>query len=651
VDLNRGIMGALRHDFYEVHPEAFPYSSIRAMLRAWDWPQDYMSLGTHPDDRALPWTNAFNGVSHDRDNWFITQADAKPWEPIDGVEIHPPGYTRCAVWKIPVERDLDDGLDEENLPAGVRKQRKPSGVGLADYDHFGGLDWYGDRLYIAVEAKDFQHVPKILALNAETLEPYSSADLVPQGNRHASWCAINPLNGLLYSSSALSADNGYLHVYSPEWVGDELTLCHLGLPQDSFELYDERGRRITIANVQCGTFSRDGQLYLLVDSKDENAGVYGFDMVSGRRTLFRHLHYKEDEELEAVTLWDLRPGVAPHISGQMHVAVRSNDALSDDDIFFRHFREIRGQSLSIGPPSIVCPKASTDQDLSDHYGLSVEIAFRYLGEPPGPGQPGEAEERRIRLFTYNIAQVPDFWYEGSRDRYENMEDIARHLNEAGYDIVCIQEAFHNGTRDRLIDSVDTVYRHHVLGPQGTPFEEDSGLLILSRFPIESHDRKFELGSGLQFFAAKGILHARIQLGSEAHQTIDIFTSHTQSGVDPEEKRTRGSQLVEVRKFIKEHGIQGCWILAGDLNVIGDRQRPNILDFQLDDYPDLDSEYDAMMSLLEPLRPLDLWTAFYQLDHDPGYTYDAETNSFPPKELGRERLDYILVPRNATLTNG
>ena len=256
-------------------------------------------------------------------------------------------------------------------------------------------------------------------------------------------------------------------------------------------------------------------------------------------------------------------------------------------------------------------------------------------------------------MTYNIAQVPEPAYEGGRDRYDNIRDIARHLNDGMYGIVCIQEAFHNATRETLIELVATNYPYQVLGPQGAAYEQDGGLLMLSRFPIISHhvDEFVNKGSGLESLAAKGILHARIQLGSEPYEAIDVFTLHTRSGGERSDKFTRASQLIEAREFIKLHRTQGSWLLAGDLNVIGDRQQPIISDIESGDYPDMASEYDGMMSILYPLDAVDSWTAFYALDHQPGYTYDSQVNDFPPGESGRERLDYILVPRNATLSTG
>jgi endonuclease/exonuclease/phosphatase family metal-dependent hydrolase len=676
-DLSRGILGSLRHEFYQLHPEAFPYTGIKALLKSLDWPQDYMQLDEYPEDKQRPWTNIIQGLTHDYRNWYINQANSPgvsvdiPWwmiflgvPPVGKIHFHWPVETVCTLWKIPVGFDLNDDFEVDHLPHGVRMTGKPHGNEFQDYSHFGSLDYYDGKLYIPFEAADPDtHVPKILVYDAETLGFEASIDMANQADGHASWCAINPLNGFLYSSGDMDPDPeiGHLHVYQPH----NHSFSYLG----SFTLYDEQGSAITSRHLQGGVFSPDGQLYLVIDTRDEHAGIHGFDLLTGRRVFYKHISYNLEwdpaggEELEGITLWNLQSGGAPHISGNLHLFRRDIDA-SPDNIYFKHYKEIRGRSLSFEAPTIAAPKSSADQDLSDHYGLSTEVTFQYMSEPLGTGQPGPPVTRQFTLLTYNIAQLPSLLYQGSRDKSDNLDDIGEYLNTHGYDIVCLQEAFDVG--EHLMDAVSTL-PHYVFGPGGSIclpifnfelitlfilYEVNSGLLILSRFPIlSSHTHEYRAKSGVftaDGHAAKGILHARIQIGAEGHQTIDVFTTHTQSGNSADERKIRCQQFIEARNFILALGIQDCWILAGDLNVIGDQQRPSITEIDVNDYPDLDSEYDGMMSVLDPLHPKDLWTAFNQINHNPGYTYDHVTNRFPPTDQARERLDFILVPHSAVM---
>lgn len=105
----------------------------------------------------------------------------------------------------------------------------------------------------------------------------------PAGS-NAPWVAINPRNGLLYSS-AFYEEAGELEllVYQPtvDVLNDQVTLDFVGrmplFSQDGFRQPFE-GKRI-----QGGTFSTEGHLYLVRDSADSLGGIHAFEMVSGRQ--------------------------------------------------------------------------------------------------------------------------------------------------------------------------------------------------------------------------------------------------------------------------------------------------------------------------------------------------------------------------------
>ena len=293
--------------------------------------------------------------------------------------------------------------------------------------------------------------------------------------------------------------------------------------------------------------------------------------------------------------------------------------------------------LAFGKPWIVKPKSEEThynpqggRDLSDHYALATEVTYNAV-RSAGSG----AQQIKFTLFTYNIAQVP-IGYAGERTKTQNIDDIARHLNNARYGVVCLQEAFDDNTRDRLKSAVHDNYPYQKRGHDGDgPLEGDGGLLILSRFPIvQTHRLKFSEGSGLwqgavDYYAAKGVLHTRIQIGAGIEDTVDIFTTHT----DSRSARIRRSQFGEAIEFIRRHSSSDWWILAGDMNTNGNRQTP--------DYAGLSDQYSVMMNVLQRLR--DLWTGSYTLTGAPGYTSD-DGNDFTGEAegAGGSRIDYILV---------
>jgi len=342
--------------------------------------------------------------------------------------------------------------------------------------------------------------------------------------------------------------------------------------------------------------------------------------------------------------------------------------------------------MTFGAPDRFRPRSAAGDDLSDHVGLIVDVTV--VHQPDGlmaNGQPWPPQVERFKLLTYNIAQVPEppidqdlmaRWfsligmerpsYRGARSARENLDDIIRQVREGDFGIVCLQEAFWSGQivpggydiRELLGAGLRDVLPHQASGPGAGP-EWDSGLMMLSRFPFERdevHTHEYEEGIGVpDNFVNKGILHARVLIDSQRRLGLDVFTTHTQSSNDDDQRANRGAQFVEARRFIERHrrGVGPLeWILAGDLNVAGKLSEPNYELLELPQrerrYTELQDEYSRMMSSLG--RPRDLWTEFFDVSCtsgegcDPGLTTGNGNNFTGRPQAGGSRLDYILVQR-------
>jgi hypothetical protein len=346
INLSKGILQALQNEFYKQHRGTFPYKSLKSLLKALEWPASYEFIGDYPSNRQCKkiggWCEDIQGVTHDDHNWFFTQSHTLNW-----------------LWKIPVSHDLNHSVGNETKRVGI-----PPGEEFEDYVHFGDPDHYKGFIYVPFETSSRKKLPVVLAFEAKTLNFKGHAKLVDQGEKDAPWCAINPLNGLLYSSGFnLDLSKGYLHVYKqPEDLEKQkFTLEYLG----QFQLYNEMGLPLTIKRVQGGGFSKNGHLYLVSDAgfgggewpheafkgNWKEGGIMGFDMMTGRRVMHEPVKYigkwsnpssgvwiYEGEELEGITIWDLDSVNVPGIGGQFHLTMLDNDVLSPDQIYFKHFR-------------------------------------------------------------------------------------------------------------------------------------------------------------------------------------------------------------------------------------------------------------------------------------------------------------------------
>jgi hypothetical protein len=312
-NLGAGILGGLLHSAYKTHRETFPYTSLREWLHSLEWPaaQHYIYLGDYPEDSNPGWTNNIQGVAHDNMHWFFTQDER--------------------LWKIPVGHDLDEDIDEGDFPSAPI----PAPFSEVDNPHMGDPDHYSGFIYLPFEGTEPAH---IMMFRASSLEYIGSAPLTAQGNS-APWCAINPWNGLLYSSPFHS---DHLCVYKRSVIANNaqgvvgLELEHLY----NFSLFEGQGPSF-LGRIQGGTFSPSGHLYLVSDM--DQGGVLGYDMTTGTKIFQRtKKSLPTDVEMEGITIWDLDSGTAPHVAGQIHVVWLQDEAIVDDDIYFSHFRVTLG---------------------------------------------------------------------------------------------------------------------------------------------------------------------------------------------------------------------------------------------------------------------------------------------------------------------
>ena len=283
-------------------------------------------LGNFPDERQDDWTAECQGVTHDRDHWFITQ--------------------KGRVWRVPIRKDLRDHL--EHGVDGVRSRTIP----VAGYDHFGDPDCHEGTLYIPLEGKrqiipfvTVPRVPRIAAFRARDLQFLWSAPLPKQ--QKAGWCAINSKGVLFSSNSRVTPRNakGEGPVFRYRIVGSNLQFL------DRVVLRDEQGTPVVLDSMQGGTFADDQHLYIscgYYEDPHPSWGLHLFDLRKQRRITRStngsgsfnyefHPGGSTDEEPEGLTYWDLDGRNAPGIRGQLHAILLDNDS-NGDDVYFKHYR-------------------------------------------------------------------------------------------------------------------------------------------------------------------------------------------------------------------------------------------------------------------------------------------------------------------------
>lgn len=325
------------------------FTIFLGMMTIPGWPsrllsQEYESyfnyIHTRPDEAQTNYAGNVQGLTHDSNNWFISQE----W----------------GLWKVPVGLDLAGSIECGASNVLCANLNSVSQIGA--YNHVGDIDYYQYNastgfLLLPLEHSDRSVPPAIAAFSPGNLQYIAHVQLKLPPNlsppRNAPWVAVDP-QGLFYAPHQDAS--GWIFIYSIDWQllaqSGSMSLHYV----DRFQLLDEVGVPLSIGG-QGGDFSESGDLLYI------NNGYYGsydpykdgvsvIDMQTKKRIAkstndgAQPFWYGYDpdcvppfesncEEPEGLTVWDLDDGRAPNISGRLHVLLLDNDI--SDDVYIRHY--------------------------------------------------------------------------------------------------------------------------------------------------------------------------------------------------------------------------------------------------------------------------------------------------------------------------
>jgi|GEM_PF-1550827 len=293
-------------------------------------------LGNCPRNIDRNWTEKLQGVTHDDEHWFFTRKTPEN-----------------AILKFHVTTDLNADWDDA-----VAEAPRPNELDELDYWHFGDPDhfyWNGvGYLFVPVEGRDKDAILAVFR-NDDDLTFIGYTTLDSQTDK-AGWCAINPVDNLLYSSHNEIKGSLPVYRYTVNFTALENDIVQI-TPHSNFTLWEESGGSLLPIHVkkyiQGGTFSPDGWLYLAngYDCPDEDGGIHVFDPDGILRyhsslTKGATFEYRFDkdfplwQEPEGLTFWDLDelrvPLDIPYEwgRGQLH-AILIN---WHNNLWFKHYR-------------------------------------------------------------------------------------------------------------------------------------------------------------------------------------------------------------------------------------------------------------------------------------------------------------------------
>jgi hypothetical protein len=299
-------------------------------------------LGDNPVEGSMGWTDANNGIAHDAGNWFFTSEEE--------------------LVKIPVGLDLNTDIDPDDDPSDwppgvLARGDLPDSLADAGWHHQGDLDQANGFLFIPMNRDEgYPTVSGIAVYRASDLAYKGIAELPPP---RLGWVAINPHNGLLYTSGwEISAADGLLR-YHIDY--DAIAAGNVQAAISFVDEFDLTGVDPPLKDTQGGAFTPWGELYIVngvegETPEDERGGVHLFNAAGeliaesqnaggGGFSFVYDPAPDEREEPEGADWWNRNiDPTSPGIGGQLHVMLNDNDDVPtpadpfpSDDLSLKHY--------------------------------------------------------------------------------------------------------------------------------------------------------------------------------------------------------------------------------------------------------------------------------------------------------------------------
>ncbi|KAJ3375147.1 hypothetical protein GGF31_005869 [Allomyces arbusculus] len=188
-------------------------------------------------------------------------------------------------------------------------------------------------------------------------------------------------------------------------------------------------------------------------------------------------------------------------------------------------------------------------------------------QPANLPRPPPVSATTLRVMTYNFFLRPPFVsdYHGDSKDQRLSEFIARVLPR--YDLLALQETFAGySTRVSALEAAAAAlgFVGHVRGPAGSflrgGYLIDSGLLVLSRWPIVRHAKlTYSSAVTVDKLASKGASYSHHVHPTRQDLHLHVFNTHLQASYETEPDfetdasvRCRSEQLRELAEFVHDH---------------------------------------------------------------------------------------------------
>ena len=313
-----------------------------------------------------------------------------------------------------------------------------------------------------------------------------------------------------------------------------------------------------------------------------------------------------------------------------------------------------------------------------------EISIPNLDIQDFPATAGIGYGSSLRVVTYNVQMLPST-FSATTDP-ANATRIAERLKAGGYDVIALSEVFDEEAREAFLDELDGSFPYHVdYLSGGTAVNEDSGLMLFSRFPFKSLPDdtyradnqscqatscsrvgflEFQACHGDDCLAEKGVGFVRLK-NPETGSPVNVAFTHMQASYTPatypdeledefdagREFSTRADQTIDIKELLEttigSNRLDSEQVIVmGDMNIDGDLANPDLGPGEYNKR-NLYEWKERMTSASNPnfsLLPIQDGWAFDNAPAHPSGNYDRGITNLTAWGASADgaRLDYVLM---------
>ncbi|GGM43428.1 sphingomyelin phosphodiesterase [Longimycelium tulufanense] len=263
------------------------------------------------------------------------------------------------------------------------------------------------------------------------------------------------------------------------------------------------------------------------------------------------------------------------------------------------------------------------------FALAV-IGLTLSTAPVASAVPADLKVATYNVFLFSRTIYPNWGQQTRADLIDSQGVLD------GQDVVVLQEAFDNGSSDRLLASLADTYPHQTpvmgrsrsgwdatMGSYSDTVVEDGGVAVISRWPIaEQIQYVYKDACGADFHANKGFVYVRLNSPAGPVHVIGTHMQADDTGCSQGEVSVRAKQIAEIAGFVRSKNIPAneTVVVAGDLNI--DRHS---------------GEFGEALRALGARAP--------EVTSGHPYSFDPQTNSITADRYpdhARQQLDHVLL---------